>query len=201
MSNQSSCQTVSQDSYLITLLVNTWSATLHIVACHRVSQDSYLILSNHSAGQREISQFVKQSVKTVTCYLISQLVNKTSDQPVCQTVSQDSYLITLLVNKWSASLSNSQSRQLSIFEPLSWSTTHQLVCQTVSLDSYLITQLVNKASASLSNSHSRQLSNHYLLVNKWLAWLSSRQSRQLSNNSAVQQVISQFVKRSVETVM
>ena len=107
MSNQSSCQRVSQDSYLITLLVNTWSATLHIVACHRVSQDSYLILSNHSAGQRVISQFVKQSVKTVTCYLITQLVNK-----------------------WSASLSNSQSRQLSnnsAKQPVT-----QKVCKTVS---------------------------------------------------------------------
>ena len=133
MSNQSSCQTVSQDSYLITLLVNTWSATLHIVTCHRVSQDSYLILSNHSAGQREISQFVKQSVKTVTCYLISQLVNKTSDQPVCQTVSQDSYLIT---------------------QPAA---SNQPVCHTVTQDSYPITQLVNKWWASLSNSQPRQL--------------------------------------------
>ena len=168
MSNQSSCQTVSQDSYLITLLVNTWSATLHIVACHRVSQDSYLILSNHSAGQRVISQFVKQSVKTVTCYLITQLVNKwsaslsnsqdsylitqpaASNQPVCHTVTQDSYPMTL-----------------------SWSTSDELACQTVSQDSYMyvITQLVNKWSASYYS-----------------------QSRQLSNNSAGQQVISQFVK-------
>ena len=122
MSNQSSCQTVSQDSYLITLLVNTWSATLHIVACHRVSQDSYLILSNHSAGQREISQFVKQSVKTVTCYLISQLVNKTSDQPVCQTVSQDSYLITQ-PNSQSLRKSARQSASPSISQSVGWTTT------------------------------------------------------------------------------
>jgi len=44
---------------------------------------------------------------------------------------QDSYLITLLVNEWSASLSNSQSRQLSY--PL-----------TVSRESCLIIQMVNK---------------------------------------------------------
>ena len=35
-----------------------------------------------------------------------------SDQQACQTVSLDSYLITQPVNKASATLSNSQSRQL-----------------------------------------------------------------------------------------
>ena len=34
------------------------------------------------------------------------------NQPSWQTVSQDSFLIILLVNKWSASVSNRQSRQL-----------------------------------------------------------------------------------------
>ena len=57
--------------------------------------------------------------------------NQSPSQPVILTVSQDSYLITLLVNEWSASLSNSQSRQLSY--PL-----------TVSQESCLIIKLVNK---------------------------------------------------------
>ena len=158
MSNQSSSQTVSQDSYLITLLVNTWSATLHIVASHRVSQDSYLILSNHSAGQRVISQFVKQSVKTVICYLITQPA--ASNQPVCHTVTQDSYPITQLVNKWWASLSNSQPRQLHVCNHSAGQQNDQLACHTVSQDSYLTTLLVNKWSASLSNNQWRQLSKY-----------------------------------------
>ena len=38
--------------------------------------------------------------------------NQSPRQPAILTNSQDSFLITLLVNKWSASLSNRQSRQL-----------------------------------------------------------------------------------------
>ena len=55
------------------------------------------------------NQLAEKSVKIV----IQLLSWSTSDQPVCQTVSQGSYLITQLVNKWSTSLLNSQSRQLS----------------------------------------------------------------------------------------
>ena len=60
-SDQPVCQTVSQDSDLFTQLVNKNSDQ---PVCQTVSQDSYLI-SYYFAGQQVISQFVKQSVKTV----------------------------------------------------------------------------------------------------------------------------------------
>ena len=78
--------------------------------------------------------------------VISQ-INLLVNQSSWQTVSQDSNLITLLVNEWSASLSNSQSRQLSY--PL-----------TVSQESCLIIQLVDKKAVVFSYSQSKQLSNH-----------------------------------------
>ena len=111
--------------YVVTQLANKWSASLSYSQSRQLSNNSagqqvisQLILSNnqwrqlskYSAAQQVIIQFVKQTVKTV----IQSLSWSTSDQLACQTVSQDSYLITLnLVNKWSASLSSSQSGQLS----------------------------------------------------------------------------------------
>ena len=60
---------------------------------------------------------VQQSTK-ITQWTVSEQSNrspsqKVSNQPTCKKVSQNSHVITQLVNKWSASLSNSQSRQLS----------------------------------------------------------------------------------------
>ena len=137
--NQPSWQTVSQDSFLITLLVNKWSASLsnrqslqfpHQSACQVAVIGQ---LSNHSAGQQVISQLVKQSV-------IRQLSNHTAGQQVIrQLVKQSVKTVT---------------------SSISWSTSDQITCYAVSSDSYLVTQLVNKWSASLPYSRSWEWSNH-----------------------------------------
>ena len=89
--------------------------------CISLVPDVFPFLNNFSqpiwgyAGEIQNTPFMKHSsaiYKNHPVELAISQINLLVNQPSWQTVSQDSFLITLLVNKWSASLSNRQSRQL-----------------------------------------------------------------------------------------